>query len=185
MNFKCPWCRSPITIPHSCEHCPLCKGPVAIMMEDHEEGPIFFIKRKELIMSDNKIVVKGRYPHRPLNSETMVAEVTESKTCVTIRVDDASNPEFWMEIIVPIIHEEGDIFMINNQYINNPGWVGCCVRAEKIAKWGIQGDILYPLSADEQAVIPIRLEWNVLDFIGRPPKKKEKGNDTAATDTAK
>jgi len=47
MNMTCPWCKTRIEIPHNAKQSPCCNRPVRFSMDDHEEGPVFFLHKDE------------------------------------------------------------------------------------------------------------------------------------------
>jgi hypothetical protein len=55
-KFKCPWCQKQIEIPHSAEKCIYCFQPVVITMDDHEEGPVFYLHRSYQVPREGDFV---------------------------------------------------------------------------------------------------------------------------------
>ena len=59
------------------------------------------------VMGGDHIVVRnvrGRYPQggKRLRPENVEAEVTAETRLVTVRVEDAGHPEFWLEIMLEV-----------------------------------------------------------------------------------
>lgn len=69
-------------------------------------------------------------------------------------------------------NQPGDVFQVNERAER---WVGVLVQATEIRPWGIVAHATVPVSPTLPPVlVPIRLNWPEVNFIGRTTLKTEK-----------